>query len=139
MRQTHAFHVAIAAVLSGCAPALQAQAASSCRPADQSSDQVQAMVSDIATGTDSLSKADRDSTGIPATTISKISLTTDSRTCDKAVQAVNTVFGTPGVARQVYVIKIDASFAVVDPQSPPGMDAVFIFDRKWIHKETMLP
>ena len=66
---------------------------------------------------------------------------TDSRTCDKAVQAINTLLATPGAVRRVYVVKIDASFAVVDPALPGalGETAIFIFDRKWIHKDTMLP
>jgi hypothetical protein len=140
MRYKHVVILVTAAILSGCAPALQAQGAGTCRPADQSSALVQSEITSIATGVDSLSKAARDTSGIPATTSSKISLVTDSRICDKAVQAVNTLLGTSGLARRVYVIKIDVSFGVVDPElaNAPGTSALFIFDRKWTHKDTML-
>ncbi len=116
-------------------------AQSTCRAADQSSALVQSEVITIATGTDSLTKAARDSSGIPATTSSRISLVSDFKTCDKAVQAINTLLSTPGLVRRVYVIKVDASFAVVDPElaNASGTDAVFIFDRRWVHKDTMLP
>lgn len=141
MRQSRAFYAAMAIVLAGCAPVLHAQSAGSCRPADQTSALVQSELTGIATGTDSLSQSTRDSTGIPATTVSKISLVTDSRTCDKAAQAINTLLGTPSTVRQVYVIKVDATYAVVDPalSDAPGATAVFVFDRRWTHKDTMLP
>ncbi len=126
--------------LVGCAPALTAQGTSTCRLADQSSALVQAEVTGIATGTDSLSQAARDSTGIPATTTAKISYITDSRTCDKAVAALNVTLQTPGLARRVYVVKVDIAYAVVDPELAfaPGTSAVFVFDRKWKHQDTML-
>ena len=77
--------------------------------------------------------------GLSATKASDVSYVTDERTCNKAVAALDALWGTPPSERQVYVYRIGTDFAVEDPQVRGGeYKQITIFDRRWSRKSNML-
>jgi hypothetical protein len=112
-----------------------ALAQSTCHPADGLSAATLDYYKALATTTDSADIAHRTVGGLSPTSASKVSYATDSRTCQRAADAMNSTFQTPGRVRQVYVIKYNTSFVVIDPAQPfekGGSDAQFVFDKNWV-------
>jgi hypothetical protein len=124
----------------GCAYPLSAQSTSMCKPADASSAKALVTLKNLVTTTDSTDVAYRNSLSIPATQATNVSFLTDSKTCQKGVDAYNAWANTPAAARKVWAYKIDQSFAVEDPTFGTGGEyrSLLIFDRHWAYKGTML-
>ena len=125
-------------VIWGCGYQLNAQT-SGCRPADAVSSRTLQTLVQIVTSTDSADMAFRDSLGLEPTTASKVALVPDTRTCQAAVGAFNSLFSSPGAVRSVFTYKIGNFFGVEDPDQPRGeYRAVAIFDRRWAYKNILL-
>ena len=132
-------------LLGGCAwnaPVLVAQGASGCRPADTTKVPTHLRyLKRVVADTDSVSRAVRDSLRLPATSPSKVSLVTRTSTCMSAVGALNTVAGTPGVVRQVWVYALGSNFAVEDPSISSALAGglpFYLFDSKWKPKPILI-
>ena len=113
---------ALAAALLACASAtaLSAQTAV-CRGPDATATQIIDVVADLVTGSsaDNLtirSKFQLSSTSSP----NKIVLVADERICSKVRDAMNAAFQTPGLNRQIYVVKTTDGYAALDPSPGPG-------------------
>lgn len=92
-----------------------AQGASGCRAM---TDRVQGKidyVKELVSSTDTNRVAMRQSLGVAQASASKVTLVTKTSTCQSAVTGLNTILGTPGIARQVYVIATGNGYAVDDP------------------------
>ncbi len=123
--------------LVGCAYPLMAQTV--CRPADALAARTTAEFQTIVTSTDSIEKASRDSLRLAPTTASNVKLVTDSRTCQKALDAFNVIERSPGAPRVVYVFQIGKSYAVEDPLVTGGeYRAIRIYNSRWEYQSTMM-
>jgi hypothetical protein len=95
----------------------------------------------VVADTDSVSRAVRDSLRLPATSPSKVSLVTRTSTCTSAVAALNSVAGTPGAVRQVWVDALGSNYAVEDPSissETAGGLPFYLFDSKWKPKPILM-
>jgi hypothetical protein len=127
---------------SACSPVLgQAQANSGCLMADTVHvpthlDYLRRLVSD----TDSAAVEVRNAFELPLTSPSKVTLVTRNNTCASAAAALNTVVGTPGQIRQVWVYALGSNYAVEDPAIPvePAGYPIFLFTSKWVPKPVLM-
>ncbi len=126
-----------------CSPAVShAQAGSGCRAPD--SVKVPAhleYLTSIVVGTDSVALETRAAFQLQATTSNKVALVTRNSTCASAAAALNTVAGTPGVVRQVWVYTLGNNYAVEDPTipiEPLGEYPIYLFDRNWNPKPVLM-
>lgn len=105
-----------------------------CWPADRNAQALWGWMRDIATRTDSVYIATRDSLDIPFTTESKVSIVTSERTCQDAAEAFSAVMGVaPPGGRRVYVIKVNNVYFVQDPSERMGEFTVaMVFTSKWV-------
>ena len=101
------------------APGLTAQA-SSCRPDDDTSAVMLSSYREIASAVTQSAVATRNALKLQATTAVNVTMVTDKRICDKMVAGLNSTLRTPGLSRQLYVIKIGNNYAVKDPDHPAG-------------------
>lgn len=113
----------------------------SCRAADSTSARTVGDLKNLVTSSDSFTVRVRNGLGLPTMPASKVSYSTDSRTCNSAVTALNTYFATPGRSRAVHVYKIGSYFGVEDPteQNPGSYRGVVIYDSKWVYKSAWAP
>ena len=120
---------------------MQTAQAQGCRPADSTSATTTRVLKDYVTSTDSFTVRMRNGLGIAGTPANKISYNTTSATCRSAATALNAHFGTPGVARTVYVWLIGSNYAVEDPanQQTGAYRAVYLFTSKWVFKSSWAP
>jgi hypothetical protein len=116
------------------------QAQTSCRPASPSSNTYLGELKTLAVSTDSIDLVTKVNAKLPTASEGNVTFVTDSRTCDKAVAALNTAYQTPGLARQVYVFKFgNNAFVAMDPALPDtlgGRSAQFIFNKQWALQDT---
>lgn len=93
-----------------------------CRGPDALSAQLIDYLQFLATATDTGIVGTREMWALPATSSSKVTLVTDSRTCAKAADAYSADEDTlnPMVGRQAYVIKVATVYVVWDPNVRVG-------------------
>ena len=123
-------------------PAPAASATSGCRPADNFF--VQARLDyfrALLTSTDSARAVLRDSLGLSAVSVNKVTFVTKQTTCVSAANALNTFLEEPGTNRLVWVYALGGDYAVIDPdmEVPSGEDMpIYIFSRQWNYKSTLM-
>lgn len=122
--------------------AIAAQAASGCRPADTVRSPAHlAYLKGMVVNTDSVAVNFRTAFQLQATTANKVALVTKASTCASAATALNTVRGTPGVVRQVWVYTLGSNFAVEDPSiATPQMGSypIYFFGSNWASKPILM-
>ena len=131
---------ALAAALSGCAPAvLRAQQSSACLPtSDTLATDLRRIIRHIADPNGSSSvKESRDSLRIPATTASQVIFVSDKTVCRRAADAYranSTADASFAPSGRVYVVKAGQTYSVVDPayhyRRQPDV-TIMTFDTKW--------
>lgn len=126
-----------------CAPAtMAAQSASGCRPNDNNKVPARlAYFKGLLADTDTTSVNFRSAFLLQQVAVNKVSLVTKASTCASAATAVNTVRGTPGVIRQVWVYALGADYAVEDPTiSEPAAGAIplYLFNGTWVAKPILM-
>ena len=96
----------------------------------------------IVADTDSVAVEARAAFQLEPVRAAEVRLVQDVATCRSAVQAVNSVAGTPGLARQVLVYSLGSAYAVEDPHlslRPEGGEYPFyLFDRRWNAKKVLM-
>jgi hypothetical protein len=132
--------IPLACLLLGSAHSVRAHTSSACMLPDPVSAAALRTLTKLVTSADSVDVAYRTQLNIPATQAANVTLATDSRTCQKGVDAFNAFAGTASLARSLWVYKIDTAFAVEDPTFGNGGEyrTLVIFDRKWRYQGTML-
>jgi hypothetical protein len=124
-----------------CAPAIAAQSASGCRPADTHTVPPHlAYFKARMSGTDSSALAFRSAIGLQLVSANKVTLVTKTTTCASAATAVNTLQNTPGMSRQVWVYSLGSDYAVEDPTipvPPQGEGSMFFFSGTWTLKTVL--
>jgi hypothetical protein len=120
---------------------MQTARAQGCRPEDSTSATTTKVLKDYVTSTDSFTVRMRNGIGIAGTPANQISYNPRSATCRSAVTALNAHFGTPGVARTVYVWLVGSNYVVEDPanQQTGAYRAVYLFTSKWVFKGSWGP
>jgi hypothetical protein len=95
----------------------------------------------LVSSTDSTSATIRDSLTLQAVAANKVTLVTKASTCATGANALNSVAGTPGLIRQVWVYALGSNFAVEDP----GMTLqegeeypIYLFDSRWKAKPVLM-
>jgi hypothetical protein len=126
-----------------CAPAtMAAQSASGCRPNDNNKVPARlAYFKGLLADTDTTSVNFRSAFQLQQVAVNKVSLVTKASTCASAATAVNTVRGTPGVIRQVWVYALGTNYAVEDPTiSEPAAGAIpiYLFNGTWVAKPILM-
>ncbi len=130
--------------LGACAPRpLRAQGTSVCLPADSETDFLSDVLTTFLTRTDATKTMLRQKLNLPQLAANSISLVTDSRSCDKAIPALNAAQGLT-TTRRLYVFKLGNSrFGVIEQPVPsqPGVyggssTSVWYFDSKWNYVST---
>ena len=126
-----------------CAPAtMAAQSASGCRPNDN--DKVPARLAyfkGLLADTDTTSVNFRSAFQLQQVAVNKVSLVTKASTCASAATAVNTVRGTPGVIRQVWVYALGTNYGVEDPtisEPAAGATPIYLFNGSWVAKPILM-
>lgn len=117
---------------------LGAQGTSVCLAADNQTAFLGVVLSKFLSGTDAANTSLRQKMNMPQVAANSISLVTDSRTCDKAIPAINTAQGQTQT-RRLYVYKLGNSrFGVIEQADSPvagtnggGSTTVWYFDNKW--------
>lgn len=138
------FLVALTFALGACAPRpMRAQGASGCLPANSETDFFGDVLTIFLTQADATNTMLREKLNLPQLTANSISLVTDSRTCDKAISALNAAQGQT-TSRRLYLFKLGNSrFGVIEQPIPPASDvhgggstSVWYFDSKWTYVST---
>lgn len=135
--------LALGLVVGASAAPLRAQGTSVCLPADSQTAFLSAVLTKFLTATDATNVGLRQKLDLPQVTASGISLITDTRTCDKAVPALNAAQA-QSATRRLYVFKLGNSrFGVVEQAGAPtpdvyggGSTSVWYFDSKWAYVST---
>lgn len=104
-----------------------------CMPNADSAEAWRQFISDVATGTDSASQAQRSRYGIPSTTDSKVAVITKESTCQTAGEAFSAAAdSTPVGGRRVFVVKAKDVYAVWDPTDSFGeWSRAMFFTSQW--------
>ena len=132
-------------MLLGCAPAglgpSTAWAQSGCRGADSTSNEIVAYFQRLVSDSHSDYLNVRNSTGLPATSPSKVKLDTRTSACRSGAEAINAARQEPGTVRQVWLIKLDTWYAAVDPTIKVGPDEIvpyYLLDRQFGYVRTLV-
>ena len=133
----------LALIGASCAPAIgAAQSTSACRAADTSYVPTHlAYLKAMVANTDSVAVAFRAAFQLQQVNANKVSLVTKATTCASAATALNTVRGTQGVARQVWVYSLGSNYAVEDPTipvPPTGDYPIYFFSSTWAAKPVLM-
>lgn len=124
--------IALASALLACASPvpLTAQAAV-CRGPDATATQIVDVVTDLVTGSSADNLTIRSKFQLPSSSSAgKIVLVADERICSKVRDAMNAAFQTPGLNRQIYVVKTTDGYAALDPSPGPGEWTPLVFVSK---------
>lgn len=128
-------HLMILVAVASTTPGLvAAQASSACRPADATSARMIRYLTNVATGTDSASLAQRTQMRLPQVSGSQISLVTDKTVCSKVLNvykanvvnrddATGTIVPSSG---KLYVFKVGTIYTATDPAQNLGEFAIWV-------------
>ncbi len=114
---------------------------SNCHAADSTSVRTLANFKKLVSASDSFTVRVRTRLQISSMPVNKVSYVTSAQTCAAAGTAFNTRYGTPGVAHNLYVFKLDKDYAVEDP-TETGNGAyrgILIFTSAWVFKSAYAP
>ena len=131
--------LATVALLCGCqagpGPAPQS---SVCRPADALSERTLILLRALATSTDSIDGATRDSLRLPAASAAVVTFVKEERTCRRALAAFNEIQRTPQRERKLHVYRYGETFFAEDPEVEGRGEyrAIHVFDTGWGYLST---
>jgi hypothetical protein len=105
---------------------------------DSTSEAVVSWAKYIATSTDAEAVESRSSLSIPAVAASQVALVSDSKTCQKVVNAFATAAGVPATGRSLYIVKIGTRYVAKDPTLLvlDGWWKSMVFDSKFVRLST---
>ena len=92
----------------------------------------------VATSADSEAVASRSSLSIPAVPANQVTLVTDSKTCQKVVNAFASAAGVTATGRSLYIVKVGTIYVAKDPtlKLGDGWWHSMVFDRRFVHLAT---
>jgi hypothetical protein len=110
-----------------------------CRPADTLSERTLVRLRALATSTDSIEGATRDSLRLPAVSATAVTFVKDERTCRRALAAFDRVRRTPQRQRKLHVYRYGDAFFAEDPEVEGRGEyrAIHVFDAGWRYLGTM--
>lgn len=83
----------------------------------------------------------RDSVGLQRAAQGHVHLERRVRQCQAGLAALNRILGTPGQARLIWLFDLGVGYAIQDPglaRVPGQSEPMFIFDRRWRYKSTLM-
>jgi hypothetical protein len=94
----------------------------------------------MASSSDSVETAYRDSVRIPRTSHDDVRLVADEEICRRALGAFNELWSTPAVRRRLSVYQVGPRYLVEDPDHEPGGEyrGLQVFDAARRYQATML-
>jgi hypothetical protein len=132
--------LAAVVLLSGCqAGSTPAPEQRVCRAADALSERTLVDLRTMATSTDSIEAASRDSLRLPAVSATAVTLVQDERTCRRALAAFNHVHRTPQHLRKLHIYPYGGAFLAEDPEVEGRGEyrVIHVFDPDWRYLSTM--
>jgi len=127
------------AILAGCTGTVPPPVpAAACRPPDALTARTLTRLRELATSTDSLEGASRDSLRLRPVPAQQVVLVQHGPACAQAVAALNRALATPGAARTPYVYAFGPWFLAEDPAVGGGeYRDLRIYDQQWTYVATM--
>lgn len=113
----------------GCLAALvgvSGLSAQDCLPEDDHLEGLFGYAIDLATSSDELYAASRDTFNVPATTVSEVERVFDNAICKEAAKKYKQEFTVQGPAPDVYVVRVGERYLVTDPLTFMGEFSLYL-------------